>query len=294
MTVAFASFGLCCWCRSLCRHRSALVGQIDRLVPHRDLLVAHSQHLVPRLPAICRQLDRRLPIGDMIASIDSLGASFAERNSHSLMRSRPRVRAELAANACRAMCAAPRLDVLLDVMRSSPEVLQFVPHICQHAEELGSHLEVLADHIGDLGAYSSTAGNAVVVPAQALTLRSHPRLPRPVSQHRVQIGCWSATAGWRKCSVRAPMVNPPRRHYETRGGLGAEAKRANSLCGSLTVLRVCDIPFGEGKTNICQATSCHRATTRLRARERLSASAPQYLSRAGSAGRNFVAHDLLR
>ena len=48
-------------------------------------------------------------------------------------------------------CTGPRLDVLLDVMRSSPQVLQFVPHICQHAEELGAHLEALADHIDELG-----------------------------------------------------------------------------------------------------------------------------------------------
>ena len=173
-TTSFRNFVcFCCWCRSLCRHRSALVGQIDRLVPHRDLLVAHSHHLVPRLPAICRQLDRRLPIGDIIASIDSLGASFTERNSSSLMRFRPRDCAELAVNACRAVCAGPRLDVLLDVMRSSPEVLQFVPHICQHAEELGLHLEILADHIGDLGAYAATVGDRTFVPAQALTGRVH-------------------------------------------------------------------------------------------------------------------------
>ena len=35
------------------------------------------------------------------------------------------------------MCSGPQLDVLLDVMRSSPEVLHFVPHICKHAKELG-------------------------------------------------------------------------------------------------------------------------------------------------------------
>jgi hypothetical protein len=61
------------------------------------------------------------------------------------------------------MCSGPQLDVLLDVMRSSPEVLHFVPHICKHAKELGLHLETLADHIGKLGACTASAGDAMYV-----------------------------------------------------------------------------------------------------------------------------------
>jgi hypothetical protein len=45
--------------------------------------------------------------------------------------------------------------MLLEMMRSSPQVLQFVPHFAQHAEELGPLLEVLADHVDDLGARAS-------------------------------------------------------------------------------------------------------------------------------------------
>ena len=88
------------------------------------------------------------------------------------------------------MCPGPQLDVLLDVMRSSPEVLQFVPHICKHAKELGSHLETLSDHIGELGARTAAAGNAMFSPAHVLTLRLHRFV-----QRRVHSGCWSAMIG---------------------------------------------------------------------------------------------------
>lgn len=85
----------------------------------------------------------------------------------------PRGCADPTANVCCVLCPGPQLDVLLDVMRSSPEVLHFVPHICSHAKELGLHLETLADHIGELGTRSVTTGDAMSGLVHVLTLRSH-------------------------------------------------------------------------------------------------------------------------
>ena len=107
-------------------------------------------------------------------------------------------------------CTGPRLDVLLDVMRSSPQVLQFVPHICQHAEELGVHLEVLADHIDELGVCTGPCD--LLVPLDWRCARPYTAVLSMSAllanaQHRVHNGCWSATTGWGAYCERVQQAN---------------------------------------------------------------------------------------
>ena len=148
---------LCSNARSLCRHRSALVAQIDWLAPHHEQLDMHSGQLVPRLPEICRHLDS-LPVAEMAANIEHLGALHARPSDHERVPSSC-PNQPLASLSLSTVCvsltlsrvrAGAHLDVLLEV--GPPQLQPFLTHVVQHIEALAPLLEVLAEHVDELGA----------------------------------------------------------------------------------------------------------------------------------------------